>query len=63
MLNYFTNVGYNEIIKGKSCHFKQFQNINGTVFKAEKLTLLPLRNTMNVRNCNISHNAEKAVQR
>lgn len=42
MLSCFTNVSYSEILKGKS-HFKQFQNINGTVFKAEKLTLLPLR--------------------
>lgn len=43
MLSYFTNVGYSKILKGKSGHFKQFQNINELFFKEEKLTLLPFR--------------------
>lgn len=38
-----------EYQKEKS-HFKQFQNINGTVFKAEILTFAAFKNTMNVRN-------------
>lgn len=42
MLNYVTNVG-SRILIGKTGHFKRFQNINGIVFKGEKLTLLPLR--------------------
>lgn len=54
MLNYFINVGSNRILKGKSCHFKQLQNINGTVFKAKKIDIAAFKNTMNVRNCNIS---------
>lgn len=49
-MNYVTNVGSSRIPKGKSCHYKQFQNINGTVFRAEKLTFAAFKNTMNVRN-------------
>lgn len=51
MLNDFINVGSSRILKGKSCYFKQFQNINGSVFKAKKkIDIAAFKNTINVRN-------------
>lgn len=65
MLSYFTNVGYSKILKGKSCHFKQFQNINELFSKKKNwhCCLLDYHECKKVKEIIISHNTKKAVQR